>query len=118
MESVLAWGGLLQALGGEGPPAATEAFLGWLSFGGGGCMCPFHTSPVRAETLERRKNAGLEAGPGLSHCLASPLFSLRKGSTCNERFTSQALESASTLALPLPTVNFDVLGPGPQFPHL
>lgn len=74
MESVLAWGGLLQALGGEGPPAATEAFLGWLSFGGGGCMCPFHTSPVRAETLERRKNAGLEAQGLGSATVLLPLF--------------------------------------------
>ena len=118
MESVLAWGGLLQALGGGEGPAATEAFLGWLSFGGGGCICPFHTSPVRAETLERRESAGLEAQGLGSAAVLLPLFSLRKGSTCSERFTSQALESASTLTLTLLTVSFDFLGPGPQFPYL
>lgn len=103
---------------GGGPPAATEAFLDWFSFGAGGCVCPFHTSPVRAETLERRKSAGREAQGLGSAAVLLPLFSLRKGSTCSERFTSQALESASTLALPLLTVSFDFLGPGPQFPHL
>ena len=81
---------------------------------------PFsHLSSKSGDVGEEKECWTRSSGPGLGRCLASPLFfPFLKGSTYSERSTSQALESASPLALPLLTVSFDFLGPGPQFPHL
>lgn len=54
MESVLAWGGLLQALAG-GPPAATEAFLGWLSLVGVDACAFLHLSSKSGDAGEEKE---------------------------------------------------------------